>query len=72
MCFKNHVRGSTHAPPAPISCCLRLRVIQLLISCIAFQQRWTVLTTPSLKYQSEEAQQDFHLGSYKPAEKSLL
>ena len=47
-------------------------VIQSLISCIVFQQRWTVLTTPSLKNQSSEAQPDLNLGSYKPTEKSFL
>lgn len=51
---------------------LTKEVIQSLISCIAFQQRWTVLTTPRLKKQSDEAQQDFYLGSYKPTEKSVL
>ena len=47
-------------------------VIQSLIRCIAFQQRWTVLTTPNLRNQSEEAKQDFSMGSYKPTEKSFM
>ncbi|KAJ7380041.1 Sodium- and chloride-dependent creatine transporter 1 [Desmophyllum pertusum] len=34
----------------------------------SFEQRWTILTTPSLKNQSEEAKQEFPQESYKLTE----
>lgn len=55
-----------------IACIPVVMIYKLATTPGSFQERWTVLITPALKKQSDEAQQDVYLGSYKPTEKSVL